>query len=216
MSRRPKMLRVAVNPFVHIDHEGRPAAAVGYDPVYHSPDRRHVAAKHAAELVEARHPVDVRLATGDDRLSKHDIWFEFDAEPQTLPDTDHYRRAMRPGLQGPALLPADEATAKACGLPFVQPSKAIVETAKVQLATYVANFGELPDWAHLHPDLLPDGHAATMKRDEIHVSHQGHADFLAKHVAKLAPTPPAAPPSPAARLSVSPVPPARPAASEAV
>jgi hypothetical protein len=206
------MLRVVANPFVHLDHEGRPAAAVGYDPVHHSPDRRHVAAKHSAELVEARHPVDLVNVTGDARLPVHDIWFSFDADVQSIPDTDHYRRAMRPGLQGPALIPADESTAKAIGLPFVDPSHVIVETAKVALATYTADHGELPDWAHLHPGLLPVGQTATMKADEIHASHVEHAEFLAKHVARRAPaTPPPAPP--AARAPTF-TPPARSAASE--
>ena len=98
---------------------------------------------------------------------------------------------MDPSKGGqPALLPADKATAEKLGLPFVDPSHVVVETARVVVARHAADHGELPDWAHLHPDLLPEGHEPSMEREDIHKSHVGHADFLAKHVAKL-PKPPA-------------------------
>ena len=191
MSRRPKLLRVVANPFVAVDHEGRPAAAVGCDPLYHTPDRRHVGARHAAELLVSRNPVDAVKVSGDDRLPIHDIWFEFDHEVQVVPDSHHYRRQLDPSKGGqPAILPADKATADKIGLPFVDPSHVIVETARVVIACHLADHGELPDWAHLHPNLLPEGVEPSMEADDIHASHASHAAFLAKHVAKM-PKPPA-------------------------
>ena len=220
--RKPKApLRVVANPFVFLDHEGRPAAAVAFDTgdKLIGQNRRHVGASHSAELIEERAPLTVSigpdgrpLIQGDGRASRHDVWFEFSPEPQTVPDTLTHRRAMDPSRGGqPALLPADEATAARCGLAFVDPSLVIVETAKVRLAEHVADFGAIPEWAHLHPSLLPAGAVASMEADELHVSHRGHAEFLAAHVAKVKPATPApAQPPPSRAASARPT----PAASE--
>jgi len=66
----------------------------------------------------------------------------------------------------------------------------------------------IPEWAHLHPTLLPakavagkvervkvanDKEELRIDGVALHVSHAGHAAFLAKHVARLKPAAAAAP-----------------------
>lgn len=196
MSRKPKApLRVVANPFVALDHEGRPAAAVAFDTGdrHTGNARRLIAASFASELIEARDPVTVgsdasgnKVVSGDGRKSRHDVWFSFSADAVIVPDSRHHRRALDPACGGqPALLAADEDTARRIGQKFVNPSDVIVETAKVRLAEFVKDNGELPEWAHLHAALLPSGSSVSLKKEAVHVSHQGHAEFLAAHVAKV-------------------------------
>jgi hypothetical protein len=219
--RKAKQLRVVANPFCHFDHEGRPAAAVPFDPDWHSPDRRHVGAKHAAEVIEARAPAEIsygpdgkaRIA-GDDRPPVHDIWFEFDVEPQTVPDTPHYRAMMKPSVDGgPALLPANAETARAISARFREPREVLVETAKAMVARWALDHeGEVPDWAHVHPELLPEGAVATLQASELHRSHLGHARLYAVCAGKPDPlAPPAPPASPAVASPAPAAPPAAPA-----
>lgn len=195
MSRKPKPpLRVVCNPFVALDHEGRPAAAVAFDTgdKHVGRDRRHVGASLDAEIIEARDPVSVSrdasghsVVSGDGRKSRSDVWFNFSAEAVTVADSRHHRRALDPACGGqPALIAADEATARRIGQKFTNPSDIIVETAKARLSEFVKDTGELPEWAHLHAALLPSGVSASMTKAEVHKSHQGHAEFLAAHLAK--------------------------------
>lgn len=194
MPRRPTTLRVVANPFVCLDHEGRPSAAVPFDPSFHSPDRRHVGARHAAEVLEARKPPTILQVRdgmggttarieGDSRETIHDIWFTFESEAQTVPLTPHYREMMRPGGgDGAALIPADEKSARLAGVPFRPPHEVILETAKLKAEQWAKEHdGELPDWAN---ELLKD--------EDLHASHKGHRALLAAHMAKAAPTQPPA------------------------
>lgn len=176
MPRKPKTLRVVVNPFAKpLDHDGRPAAAVATDPAYHNPDNHLVGATRAHEMLEARAPVDLRTLTGDDRLSLQDSWREFSPEPLTIPDTPYYRECCRPSVDGgPSLLPANEATARALGVAFRDPSAVILADAKFRAEQWAKDHdGELPEWASEAPE---------------HPSHTCHAQFLAAHAAKATPS----------------------------
>jgi hypothetical protein len=188
---RLKVMRVVVNPFAVLDHDGRPSAAFTLDPVNENPDRRFVGAVMKAEAVEARSPVEVdrakRTMKGDNRPSVHDRWFEFSAEPQKVVDLMDYgfaagyyrqRAKVAAGEVAPALLPADEAAAKRLGVPFRDPSAVVLETARVQAKRWAADHdGEMPEWASDTPVA------------EMHASHACHVGLLAEHKARAKPVP---------------------------
>lgn len=182
---RLKTMRIVPNPFAVLDADGRPAAAFTLDPVFENPDRRFVGAVLKSEIVEARTPVELnrskKTMNGDNRKSLHDVWFEFSAEPQVVVDlmdhghaANYYKQRAKcgPGEVAPALLPANEATAKRLGVAFSEPSAIIVATAKVQAARWLADHGELPEWA------------SDMDPKDMHASHACHVKFLAEHTAK--------------------------------
>ena len=104
-------LLVRANPYTFVDHKGRPAGAVPCDPVAHTPDRRWVGAVAVSEVVEAR---DKSI---DSRHPLQDTWFLFSADAQKVPDSPHYRAAIRSG----DLIAADESTAAVCGVAYEDP-----------------------------------------------------------------------------------------------
>lgn len=119
-----KMLRVATNPYLHVDHLRRPCASCPADPK----DPRYFDAAKDRNL-EVRGWVGARLA-GDppllrkgggrgagpaDPSPRHDVTFEFRFATFEIPETRFYLDRIREG----ALLPADEATAKAAKVRFV-------------------------------------------------------------------------------------------------
>jgi hypothetical protein len=183
---RLKTMRIVPNPFAVLDHDGRPSAAFTLDPVFENPDRRLVGAVRRSEVVEARTPVEFNRAKktmgGDNRKSLHDTWYEFSAEAQVVVDlmdhghaANYYKQRAKcgPGEIAPALLPANEATAKRLGVSFREPSAVVVSTAKAAAARWAADHdGELPEWA------------SDMDPKDMHASHACHAKFLAEHVAK--------------------------------
>ena len=190
--RKPKTIRVVVNPFIHLDHEGRPAAAITLDPKFENPDRRFIGAVMKSEVIEPRTPVEVdrkrRVMKGDNRPALHDRWFEFDHQAVSVLDMlDHgntyymQRAKTGPGELGPVVLPANKESAKRLGVPFRDPSAVILETAKQAAKAWAADHdGEVPEWA------------AGGKLEEMHPSHACHARLLAAHKAMVVPAPGAA------------------------
>jgi hypothetical protein len=182
--RKPKTMRIVLNPFAHLDHEGRPAASVTLDPTFENPDRRRVGAVMHAEVTEARTAVEINRAKrtfkGDNRHSIHDRWFDTSAEPVTVMDLlDHgntyYRQLAKvgPGEVAPAVLPANKETAKRLGVPFRDPSEVVLETARLQAARWARDHeGEAPVWAQDIPVV------------EMHVSHVAAVKLLEQHRAK--------------------------------
>jgi hypothetical protein len=185
--RKPKVMRIVVNAFAHLDHEGRPAAAITLDPVHENPDRRFVGAVLKSELTEARTPVEFDrsrgIVRGDNRPSLEDRWFEFDSAPQTVIDLiDHgnqyYVQMARAcaGELAPVVLPANKETAKRLGVVFSDPSAVVVETAKAAAARWAENHdGEVPEWAK------------DLPQEKMHPSHACHAKLLAAHRAQVVP-----------------------------
>lgn len=173
MPRKQPVLRCMVNPFVHVDEDGRPAAFVPNDTVHHVDGSRRLGCEAKHTILEARSPNEWRKGAGpkgDDRRSRQDTWFEFSHEPFTLPDTPHYRRMMLPQSNpgGPALIPANKDTARALGIPFREPALIIAETAKVAAFNWAKEHdGEIPEWA------AHDG--------AKHASHACHSAFLKAH-----------------------------------
>lgn len=126
-----KMLVVATNPYQHVDHLGRPCACCPMD--VHDP-RYFSKAKHSADVSfvvgtsrsaptgwrRADNPELVRRGGGRgagaaDPSPRYDITIEFRFAAFEIPETRFYLDRIREG----ALLPADEATAKAAKVRFV-------------------------------------------------------------------------------------------------
>lgn len=121
-------MKVATNPHLVVDHVGRPCGACPIDPRdprYYDPAK--------PKNPEVRGWVGARLESGPKLLRKglekgdasdpsdrHDITFEFRREPFDIPDTRFYRDRIKEG----ALLAADEATARICGVTFVPVERA--------------------------------------------------------------------------------------------
>ena len=202
-------LRVVVNPFVVLDHEGRPAAAVAFDSgdKFVGRSRRWIGAAPAHEVIEKRDPIVVGrgpngrpVISGDGRPSLHDVWFAFAPDPIVVPDTRAHRRALDPARGGqPPLLPADAQTAARLGLPFVAPALIVYETARVGALRHHADHGELPEWVSGIPGLLGSNPAvADLAYDpehgddaverrlaSLHASHAVAARLLHAHLGTI-------------------------------
>lgn len=156
-----KNLRCFPNPFQQLDHEGVPAATFPFDPS-HSPDRRWVGAvidrspgtDGAPRTRPLETPGDLTavLPRGRlkgrvlhvDRAPRKRIQFAFDLqEPAVLPPSSHYLFGIRQG----SLIPADEQTARAAGVVFACPKRALATAAAAALATWERENGVPPDVA---------------------------------------------------------------------
>jgi hypothetical protein len=178
-----RTLRVYPNPYVFIDHEGRPAGAFDMDPVGHNPDAKKIGISgHTSKTIEERH-----AARGDDRHSLHDLVNQYSAEIQEIPDGDgvrlgasqHARMGILHGsrvkevrdekgavvqrvLELPgALICADQGTADAVGIPFADPMAMLRAARAKAIEDWLANYGEPPAFA-LEPD--SEAHVPTMLR----------------------------------------------------
>lgn len=135
-----RVLRVYVNPYTFIDHEGRPAGVFPHDPAY-LPGQMHVGLSRVESTVtEKRDP------TKDPRPSLTDRVHHYDAEIQEVPDVpgqNHYRQGIREG----SLIPADEATAKAVGMKFEDPQAALTRARVKAVKDWTDAHGEPPAFA---------------------------------------------------------------------
>lgn len=122
-----KTLRVLPNPYLHLDHEGRPSSAVPVDPG-HNPGRAWVGAH-----------LCVTVLTKDKQgfATDQDTWFEFDlAEPAEVPNTHYYAHAVRHGQ----LIAADEATARTVGRKFADPATTLAESKVAAAKRFAAHY----------------------------------------------------------------------------
>jgi len=187
---KPRTLRVLPNPYVFIDHEGRPHGSFDADPIQHDPNARKIGIK-AIKATPIRLP-----SKGDDRPALHDVVLEYSDEVQTLPDGDavhgpslHARMGLKQGavvedvkdakgavtgrkivLPG-ALVAADEETAKAVGLPFADPIELLAAAREAAIKQWTLDYGEPPAFAtdpeaekHIPPKLRGMKDAPTTAR----------------------------------------------------
>ena len=111
-----RTLLVWPNPFHALDHEGRPAGVLPYEPegngVTTFDDRRFVGAQLKAEVLQ-------KFPRGDAREPVQKTWFEFSDEPVTVKNTAYYAHAIARG----EIFAADAESAMACGIDksFLEP-----------------------------------------------------------------------------------------------
>ena len=155
-----KTLSVLPNPYLSFDHEGRPNHHVPWDPD-HNPDRGWVGA-HLCAVVHKR--------DAQGFATHQDTFVEFDLDtPTMLPATHYYLAHLRSG----ELIPADEATSKQIGRPFVDP-KTVLADAKAKLADRWA--AHYPDEDAPTLDVHPIGtHAAKLEAEKKEAAGQAKA-----------------------------------------
>ena len=136
-------LRVHPNPYTFVDHKGRAAGTFPVDTADHFQDRD--AGRKVGSRVDGdKTKILSTPAPGEIRGHIQDTVHEYDAEPVVLPRTHHYMAGIRSG----ALIPADEATAAAVGMKFVQPGEALAKARHAAIAQYRAQYGEDPAFAN--------------------------------------------------------------------
>lgn len=116
---KPKTLRIFPNPFHALDHDGHPNAVMPKEPEGHvgNPidNREFIGAQMRHEFID---PV---LPDGDARQRRQRTRFVFSDDAVTVPHTAYYRFA----LVRREVIAADEETAKAIGMAFVEPGPAL-------------------------------------------------------------------------------------------
>lgn len=133
------------NPFIHLDHDGYPAGVCPCDMPEHVGMlvRKWVGASLDHEntfLTEKLSQEERRY-----RDPRQQTRFKFNlAEPTMLPVTEYYRDRFR----GREILPADAATARLAGVPFVDPIEALRAEKVAAIARWRAENG---------PDETPEG-----------------------------------------------------------
>lgn len=103
-----KTLKVHCNPYLHLDHEGRPAGAFPEEFNPRAPGRNYVGAFRRSRETEKA----VTMARFTVQPAKHEHWFDFVAEAVVVPNTIYYQRAVKTG----ELIAADPETCVAVGL----------------------------------------------------------------------------------------------------
>lgn len=144
---REQTIRVYANPYAVLDHEGRPACVVMYDPVQHhayasnEEPRRYVGASLCPEGTR----IYQKAAEGSAQSDLQDTVWKFSDEAVSLPLSHYYLAHVRSG----ELIAADYETAEHAGIEFVEP-RAALEAAKAKALEgwrIERPRRPLPDWA---------------------------------------------------------------------
>lgn len=171
-------LNVYANPYTFLNADAEPMGVFPWDPQGDNPQRGFVGATLKAEITEKYPP-------GDGRTQRQRNTFDFSHDPVLIPDTPHYRHAIRHG----ELIVADEATAKTLGVDFADPEKVLADHKATALKHWAAAHGEAP------PELLAHAFGPPVARKlaaEAKAKAKAEADAkLAAEAAKAAETAPA-------------------------
>jgi len=142
-------LQVVPNPYKTLDADGAPTAIY---PCH----REYVGAKLSIDVLEPAETIEVKRKDRRGQVSKQTVQakverskgrFEFTAEPVDVPARGDVGAYYRAGVVAGALIAADVATARACGLRF-EPVDVVLERERQRAAeTYLREFGAAPPWA---------------------------------------------------------------------
>lgn len=159
MLRTKETLRVFVNPFAApLDKHGQPCALPRFDPETGRPGEIHwIGGHYERTRLDARGNVlkagkggmnaRKRLGGVKDPIESKAV---YDMTVQPVTHTDWHIKLVREG----ALVPADAATAKLCGVAFQDPRDALEEAKRKVIAEYVATYLAEPP-VGTWPDLSP-------------------------------------------------------------
>lgn len=142
-------ISVRVNPYHTIDHEGRPAGAVLREVEGTYSSLSYVGAVMDSKVADI--PGNAAPRPGEQRQLVEDRTYQFQAGDIRLPKSQYYLRAVADG----SLLAADEATARAAGIPFVPPAEALAKARAKAIADWTATYGEPPAFALQDSPVLP-------------------------------------------------------------
>lgn len=132
-------LRVFPNPWVFVDHLGRPAGRLPFDAYEGSPSFGFVGATLTDVKLIAKEMV-FRVAGQDIPVNpaQHDHRITYSKEPVEIQNTAYYRDAVK-RLD---LIAADSETASTCGLLFVDPSRVLAKQKAEAIAKFDAETAE--------------------------------------------------------------------------
>lgn len=147
-----KLLSVVANPYIHLDHMGRPAGACPELFDGKAPRRKWIGCKLVAVQTKAAVTASATNAEGQtvvatDEDAEHDVTFEYETDPATgepavvkVPNDPYYRGA----ILRHELFAADEETWRACGMRagFTPPSEMLKHHETGATARYVQHYGE--------------------------------------------------------------------------
>ncbi|HSY22316.1 MAG TPA: hypothetical protein VK841_09390 [Polyangiaceae bacterium] len=161
MPSKPKSLRVFINPYSSVDHNGNPSGSLLADPVGHikyRDARQGDTSLEPSERFDQRSYVGARVVRGamirDAQLlplarggqiligAEHEHSWDFDKEVQTVPYTLYYHRAILDGH----VFAADAKTWKALSKDrrtFVEPKQLLAWAKEGAIAAHLAMHGEL-------------------------------------------------------------------------
>jgi len=148
------MLQVIPNPYRVLDADGKPTAIV---PCHskHAPGEfvgatKTLVVESPAEFVDVTRKVNGRDIK-EQKLAAYDrskASFTFSFEPVSVPAEgaagSYYLKRVREG----SLIAADQATARTCGVPFVQPRDVLAKERAAAAKEFERQFGAVPDWAN--------------------------------------------------------------------
>ena len=134
-----KKLRVFPNPWVYIDHLGRPAGRLPFDAFEHSQSPGAVGAEICdVKLVAAATVMRVAGRALEVQFPQHDTRIKYTRDPVSIPASNYYRDAVKRG----DLVAADQETAALCGVTFTDPAKALANAKAEAVAKFNAETGE--------------------------------------------------------------------------
>lgn len=138
MAKKLKTLKVFANPYGHLDHEGRLAGRVQFDPTHAGGSFQFIGARFHAE-----HTKILEVFPDGDARGSHiqDTVYEFGSEVVTIPESTYHQDAIRNG----EIFAAEDGS-----VPWLKLARARLAA----LARWEDNYGEGPDtsmWAELFP-----------------------------------------------------------------
>lgn len=136
MAIRQATLVVWANPYLVLDHLGRPAGACSRErlPMHVNSHPGYIGCECVASAPE-------KLPPGHAGTPDQDTCWHFSRQPVTVPDNPYYRQKLRYG----EVFPADEKTARTCGMKFVPLDEAVSAAKAAAVARWESYFGEKPE-----------------------------------------------------------------------
>lgn len=140
-----KRLLVVPNPFAApLDRNGRPAAAVQYDPDHVARGSVvYIGAERKQKLIEQRPEIGATWSPTGNQQDKYEVWFEFDLNASEVVDSQYHRQRILDG----ELLAADLETAKHVGIKaeeFRPPVQLLEEAKAGAVKAWKDQHGEAP------------------------------------------------------------------------
>lgn len=134
-----KKLKVFPNPWVYIDHNGRPAGRLPPDPYEDSPSARSIGAT-MTDVVEVQKPMVMRVAGMDLEVNpaQHEHRITYSREAVEIPNTPYYRNAIK-CLD---LIAADAETAAVSGVKFEDPTVVLARVKAAAIKAFDAETGQ--------------------------------------------------------------------------
>ena len=137
-----------------LDAEGKPIAVYPCH-AKHAPGQ-YVGAQAIVEVVSPAETIQVKrkdrrgqtsVETVQSKAERSRVTFAFESEPVDVPADGAVGAYYRAGVRAGALIAADAATARACGVQFVPVADALTIARERAASEFARESGEAPPWA---------------------------------------------------------------------